>query len=180
MGPTGDHGRYCWVGRNRSPPPAFRDLVLTLPFLLPRWALRGECPLGPLHPWCLQEWGHLRQPAGGRLQVRLSLRRLREALLSGDHAWLPGPLLRHFPWPAAAFPLHPGPLVSGWAPSGRECGGRRQCLRFPRQGERRGSKSAWSRWLPEPGRHLELSVHFASKSSSPTEIHLPHLPHPGC
>lgn len=82
-----------------------------------RRALRGECPLGPLCPRRVQERGHLREPAHRRLPLRVPSRRVRAALLRGDHPELPAAVLRHLPGPQAAFPLHCLPHVSA-APAG--------------------------------------------------------------
>lgn len=82
-----------------------------------RRALRGECPLGPLCPWRVQERGHLREPAHRWLPLRVPSRRVRAALLRGDHPEFPAAVLRHLPGPQAALPLHRLPHVSA-APAG--------------------------------------------------------------
>lgn len=97
-----------------------------------RRALRGEHALGPLRPRGVQERGHLRQPAHRRLPLRVSSRRVREALLRGDHQDLPTPVLCHLPRPEAAFPLHRLPHVSAApAPAELLSPERRGSLRVP-------------------------------------------------
>lgn len=88
------------------------DLLSCVPSPPCRRPLRGERALGPLRQRCVQERGHLREPAHRGLPLRVPPRRLREALLRGDHPQLPAPVLRHLPGPPAAFPLQHLPHVS--------------------------------------------------------------------
>lgn len=86
-----------------------------------RRALRAVVPLWPLCLGSLQERRHLCQPPGRGVQVRVSARRLREALLRDDHAQLPPALLSDFQGPQPALSLHPLSHVSTSASPAAGC-----------------------------------------------------------
>lgn len=87
-------------------------LLLSHPSSLSRWALWAVIPLRPLCTWSLQERWLLCQPAGGRVQMRVSIGWLWEALLWDDHSQLPSTLLPNLQGPPPALSLHPFSHVS--------------------------------------------------------------------
>lgn len=145
---------HCSLG-----PPS--DPVLHPPPPPHRRALRGQRPLRPLRPRRLQERGHLREPAHRGLPLRVPPRRLREALLRGDHAQLPAPVLRHLPRPAAALPLQRGAHVSVCPP--------RPCPRGRPAWQQRGAVCVLMRV------HAHACVHscVCVRASSPEKVQVP-------
>lgn len=87
-----------------------------------RGALRAEHPPWPLCTGGLPQRGHLRQPAGGGVPLRVPPRALREAFLRHEHPQLPPTILHHLPGPPAALPLHSYPDVSPGGGMGWGCG----------------------------------------------------------
>lgn len=131
-------GVYALHGDGR-PRVGFRGRRVTSPPPVSsrRRALRGELALRPLRQRRVQERGHVREPAHRRLPLRVPPRRVRAALLRGDHQELPAPVLRHLPRPETALPLHRLPRVSASrAPRGRAPGAAAAVSRGQRGGVR--------------------------------------------